>query len=202
MPEETIKQTSKAFPAILHPRDKVMVMVDGANFFATLRTLRLKIDYEAMHNYFKANSRFVRPMFFSVLKEANSREAADHATAEGFYKLLDFLEYQGFTIVTREVYESVNGAGHVTFRGTIIPEMIVEMITAADNGVDHIILLSGDGELAAGVREVKRRGTKVTVVSSEQTKVISQALRRECDEFIELARFPTNLPDSFISPAA
>ena len=54
--------------------------------------------------------------------------------------------------------------------------------------VDHIILFSGDGDLSPVVQCLKRRGVRVTVVSTlkSQHPSISDNLRRVADHFIDL----------------
>jgi uncharacterized LabA/DUF88 family protein len=192
-----VRQTSEAFPIHFHERDRVQLIIDGANFFATLRSLGLRVDYEKLFLWFDTNTRFIRPQFYGVIKEA-STENQEYGSTEGFHKLLDFLDYNGYDVITKQVFENINQDGHVVFRGTMIVEMAVGMINAADAGCDHIVLFTGDGELTAAVREVKERGAKVTVVSNESKRIISQSLRRECDQFVDLLDIPQDQPDSFI----
>lgn len=193
-----VKQVSSTFPVRFHERDRVQVLIDGTNFFATLRALQLRVDYEKMLDWFETNTRFVRPTFFGVIKEA-SEQNQEFGSSEGFHRLLDFLDYNGYEVVTKHIYENINDAGHVIFRGTMLCEMAMAMINAVDSGVDHIVLFTGDGELSAAVHEAKQRGAKVTVVSNESKKIISQLLRRECDQFVDLRNIATDQPDSFIS---
>lgn len=193
-----VKQDSSVFPLRFHERDRVQILIDGANFFATLRSLRLRIDYAKMLDWFENNTRFIRPQFYGVIKEA-SPENQEMGTTEGFMKLLDFLEYNGYEVITKPIYENINQEGHVVFRGTMVVEMAVGMINAVDAGCDHLVVFSGDGELAAAVREAKERGAKVTIVSNETQRIVSQALRRECDSFVDLLDIVQGQPDSFMA---
>lgn len=200
VPNSDVKsQISDAFPGHFHERNRVQLIIDGANFYATLKALQLRVDYQKMYEYFDNNTRFVRPQFFGVVKQA-SNENEEFGSTEGFFRLLDFLDYNGYDIVTKDIYENINSDGHVVFRGTMLGEITVAMINAADAGADHIVLFSGDGELTAAVNEAKSRGAKVTVVSNAQKRIVSQSLRRACDNFIDLLDFPADLPDSFILP--
>ena len=62
---------------------------------------------------------------------------------------------------------------------------MMEMSTSAD----HMVLFSGDGDFRALVAAVQRRGARVTVVSTlkSQPPMASDDLRRQADEFVELA---------------
>ena len=56
--------------------------------------------------------------------------------------------------------------------------------------LDQIYLFSGDGDFRPLVEAVQRKGVKVSVVSTISTNppMVSDELRRQCDEFVELAQ--------------
>jgi len=66
-------------------------------------------------------------------------------------------------------------------------EIAVELVEAA-NHADHILLFSGEGDLACAVEMAQRKGAKVTAVSSMVSKpsAISDDLRRACDCIVDL----------------
>jgi uncharacterized LabA/DUF88 family protein len=55
--------------------------------------------------------------------------------------------------------------------------------------IDHMVLFSGDGDFRSLVEAMQRRGVRVSVVStvSTQPPMIADELRRQADEFIDLA---------------
>ena len=67
-------------------------------------------------------------------------------------------------------------------------EMAVEAFELSEH-IDHLIIFTGDGELRAMVEAVQRKGVRVTVVSSLKTSppMVSDDLRRQCDNFVEFA---------------
>ena len=54
--------------------------------------------------------------------------------------------------------------------------------------VDHIVIFSGDGDFTPLVASLQRQGVRVSVVSTirSQPPMISDDLRRQADNFIEL----------------
>ena len=58
------------------------------------------------------------------------------------------------------------------------------------NSIDHVILFSGDGDFRRLAEAVQRKGVRVSVISSNSTQpsMISDDLRRQADQFIDLKR--------------
>ena len=54
--------------------------------------------------------------------------------------------------------------------------------------VDHIVLISGDGDFRPLIESLQRQGVRVSVVSTirSQPPMIADELRRQADNFIEL----------------
>ena len=54
--------------------------------------------------------------------------------------------------------------------------------------LDHIVLFSGDGDFRPLIESLQRQGVRVSVVSTirSQPPMISDELRRQADNFIEL----------------
>ena len=67
-------------------------------------------------------------------------------------------------------------------------EIAVDVFESASH-LDHIILFSGDGDFRKVVEAVQRKGVRVSVVSTlkSQPPMIADDLRRQADNFIELA---------------
>jgi uncharacterized LabA/DUF88 family protein len=58
----------------------------------------------------------------------------------------------------------------------------------ADN-LDHIVLFSGDGDFRSLVAALQQKGKRVSVVSTLQTQppMVADELRRQADQFVDLA---------------
>ena len=103
-------------------------------------------------------------------------------------KLTDFLDYNGYTIVskqTKEFTDHVTGERRV--KGNMDMELALDMLKMSKH-LDHVYLFSGDGDFCRLLSEVQDRGVRVTVVSSTHTqpKLIVDALRRKADSFLDL----------------
>ncbi|MDG2340449.1 MAG: NYN domain-containing protein, partial [Paracoccaceae bacterium] len=72
-------------------------------------------------------------------------------------------------------------------KGNMDIELAVNAMELAPH-VDHIVIFSGDGDFRPLVESLQRQGVRVSVVSTirSQPPMISDDLRRQADNFIEL----------------
>jgi uncharacterized LabA/DUF88 family protein len=108
--------------------------------------------------------------------------------------LLDWLAYNGFTVVTKPAREFIDASGHRKVKGNMDVELAVDATELA-NRVDHIVLFSGDGDFRSLVEAVQRRGVRVTVIStiSIQPPMIADELRRQADVFTDLTQLQSRI---------
>jgi uncharacterized LabA/DUF88 family protein len=101
--------------------------------------------------------------------------------------LIDWLDYNGYTVVTKATKEFIDASGRRKVKGNMDIELAVDAMGLAAY-VDQIVLFSGDGDFRSLVEAVQRRGIRVTVVStiSSQPSMIADELRRQADVFIDL----------------
>ena len=66
-------------------------------------------------------------------------------------------------------------------------ELAVDVL-GMSNVFDHIVLFSGDGDFCCLLEAIQRKGVRVSVVSTvrSQPPMVSDELRRQADNFIEL----------------
>jgi uncharacterized LabA/DUF88 family protein len=66
-------------------------------------------------------------------------------------------------------------------------ELAVNVMELAPH-LDHIVIFSGDGDFCSLVESIQRQGVRVSIVSTtrSQPSMISDDLRRQADNFIEL----------------
>lgn len=175
---ETLRGPTKVTPDNLlgvNKQDRVHVFIDATNLLGMCRVIDRKVDFKLFMAYLKRETRLVRASYFAAMREGMSESAE---------KVIDMIEYAGFDVVRKWGTEFQEAGGQYKFRGSIIPEMTVAMIDAADNGADHIIVISGDGELYAGIDAAKQREARVTIIGVEEN--LSDDLRRACDSFVDL----------------
>lgn len=167
----------------IHKSDRVHVFIDALNLMGMLRSMNRRLDYKLFIAFLKEETRLVRAHYFALL-----REDMPDSRATG---VIDMIEYSGFDVMRKYGREVHEREGAYRFRGTIVPEMTVAMIDAAENGADHLIVISGDGEFFAGIQAAKARGVRITLLSQESST--SDDIRRECDAFIDIESLPDSL---------
>jgi uncharacterized LabA/DUF88 family protein len=164
----------------IHPSERVAVFLDVRNLTAAARQLGIQVDFKRLRDGF-AGTRFGRLDYFALT-------ARDLAVICPAIQLLDWLRFNGFSVFEKPVPLAVSpSTGKLGLSGTVVGEMTVSLLSTVP-AVDHVILFSGDRELCAAVREIRRHNIKVTVISSLKTEAgsISAALRSEADAFFEL----------------
>lgn len=112
---------------------------------------------------------------------------AQHGERSRFRGLLDFLSYNGFLVETRYVKARSEGGGPPRLRGNMSVSISLNMIRDSARA-DHILLFTGDGALAPAVVEAQRLGAKVTVFGTLDNEFMADALRRQADQFVDLAK--------------
>lgn len=165
---------------IFYPEQRLALFIDGANLYGTAKALGFDIDYRRLLEMFAAKGRLLRAFYYTALMEDQEYSP--------LRPLVDWLDYNGFTVVTKPAKEFTDYAGRRRIKGNMDIEVAIDMLDLAGS-IDHAVLLSGDGDFRRLVEIVQRRGVRVSVVSSIKTQpaMISDDLRRQADNFIDLA---------------
>ena len=160
-------------------REKTVLFIDGSNFYAAARTLGMDIDYARMRAYFAQNAHLIRAYYYTALPEDQEYSP--------IRPLVDWLDYNGFTMVTKPTKEFTDSHGRRKIKGDMDIELAIDMLEMAPH-LDHVILFSGDGDFRRLVEVVQRKGVRVSVVSTVKSNppMIADELRRQADDFIEL----------------
>src|ERR1700727_1688947 len=105
-----------------------------------------------------------------------------------------WLDYNGFTVVTKATKEFIDASGRRKVKGNMDIVLAVDAMELAEH-VEQIVLFSGDGDFRSLVEAVQRRGVRVTVVSpiSSQPPMIADELRRQADVFTDLIELQSKL---------
>ncbi len=175
--------------------ERIGLFLDGSNLYAAARALAFDIDYKRLLEVFSAKGHLVRAFYYTALLE--------EAEYSPIRPLVDWLDYNGYTMVTKPTKEFTDSAGRRKIKGNMDIELAVDVMQMAPY-LDHIIIFSGDGDFRRLVEAVQRMGVRVSVVSTvrSQPPMVADELRRQVDEFIELqdlqddiARLPSNRVD-------
>ncbi len=165
---------------IFYPEERLALFVDGANLHAAAKGLGFDIDYRRLLGLFAAKGRLIRAFYYTALIE--DQEFLP------LRPLVDWLGYNGFTVVTKAAKEFTDPAGRKRIKGNMDVELAIDMMEMAPH-TDHAVLLSGDGDFCRAVDAVQRKGVRVSVLSTLRTSppMIADSLRRQADAFIDLA---------------
>ena len=157
---------------------RIALFIDGLNLNLTLRTLGFDIDFRRLLNEFESRGELVRAFYYTTIIEDQNSTVRP---------LVDWLNYNGYTVVTKPTKESVDASGRRRIKGKISIELAVDAMEFADQ-FDEMVLFSGDGDYRRLVEAIQRRGVRVTVVStiSSQPAMIADELRRQADAFTDL----------------
>ena len=160
--------------------ERIALFIDGANLYASAKALGFDIDYKRLLKEFQAKGRLIRAFYYTAL--------VDDQEYSSVRPLVDWLDYNGYSVVTKPTKEFVDSTGRRKVKGNMDIELAVNAMEMAPH-IDHMVLFSGDGDFRALVESVQRRGVRVSVVSTVQTQpaMVADELRRQADEFVDLA---------------
>ena len=168
------------------PHERVMLFIDGATTHKISESLGFQIDYARLLTKVNAYAHLIRAYYYTMVKVEIDHNGEELITLQ---PLLDYLDYNGYTVVTKDLREGPdNATGKSRQRGSIQTELVVDMVRMAPT-YDHAVLFSGDGDFTYAVKHVQDLGRRVTVVSTTQTKpaAIADELKRQADSFVDLA---------------
>ncbi len=108
--------------------------------------------------------------------------------------LIDWLDYNGYSVVTKATKEFVDQTGRRKVKGNMDIELAVDAMEIAGT-IDHMVLFSGDGDFRSLVEAVQRKGVRVTVVStiSTQPPMVADELRRQADVFTDIVTLQSKI---------
>ena len=163
-----------------HTGDRIALFIDGANLYSAARALNVDLDFRKLSDWFSQKGQLVRAYYYTAVVEGEEFSP--------IRPLVDWLDYNGFTVVTKPVKRFTDAQGQSRIKGNMDIEIAVDMLELAPH-LDHMILFSGDGDFRRLVQAVQAKGVRVTVVSTTRTQPpqIADELRRQADAFIDLA---------------
>jgi uncharacterized LabA/DUF88 family protein len=163
----------------IYPTDRTALFIDGANLYSAARSLNVDLDFRKLVASFREQAILVRAYYYTAVIEGEEFSP--------IRPLVDWLGYNGFSVVTKPVKRFTDAQGHTRTKGNMDVEIAVDMIEMAPH-LDHMILFSGDGDFRRLVQAVQAKGVRVTVISTQKTQPphIADELRRQADAFLDL----------------
>jgi len=162
-----------------YPTERIGLFIDGANLYAAARALGFDIDYKKLLQLFADKGHLVRAFYYTALIEDQEYSP--------IRPLVDWLDYNGYTMVTKPTKEFTDASGRRKIKGNMDIELAIDVMEMAER-LDHVVLFSGDGDFRRLVEAVQRKGVRVTVVSTIRSSppMVADELRRQADVFVEL----------------
>src|ERR1700732_5170940 len=159
--------------------EKIALFIDGANLYATAKTLGFDIDYKRLLREFQSRGYLLRAFYYTAVIEDQEYSS--------IRPLIDWLDYNGYSVVTKATKEFVDQTGRRKVKGNMDIELAVDAMEIAEQ-IDQRVLFSGAGGFGSLVEAMQRRGVRVTVVStiSTQPPMVADELRRQADVFLDI----------------
>ncbi len=144
-----------------YPSERVALLIDGANLYATSKALAFDIDYKRLLTLFRQKAQLVRALYYTAIAEEQEYSS--------IRPLIDWLDYNGYTMVTKPTKEFTDTLGRRRVKGNMDIELAVDAMRLS-SVLDHIVLFSGDGDFRSLVAALQQNGKRVSVVSTLQTQ--------------------------------
>src|ERR1700688_2632644 len=128
--------------------NKIALFIDGANLYATAKTLGFDIDYKRLLKEFQSRGTLLRAFYYTAVLEDQEYSS--------IRPLIDWLGYHGHTSSTKATKEFVGQTGRRKVEGNMDTELAVNAREIASH-IDHMVLFSGDGDFRPLVESVQRK---------------------------------------------
>ena len=174
---------------IFYKEERLALFIDGANLYGAAKALGFDVDYKRLLELFASRGRLIRAFYYTTLIEDQEYSP--------IRPLIDWLEYNGYALVTKPLKEFTDSQGRRKTKGSIDIDLAIDALDMADQ-VDHILLFSGDGDFRRLLEALQRKGVRTTVVSTikSQPPMVADELRRQADNFIELMELAPHIQRS------
>jgi uncharacterized LabA/DUF88 family protein len=162
-----------------YPEDRIALFIDGSNLYNAARALGFDVDYKRLLEHFSTKGRVIRAFYYTAL--------LDDQEYSPIRPLVDWLDYNGYTMVTKPTKEYTDSQGRRKIKGNMDIELAIDVMEMAAH-IDHVVLFSGDGDFRRLIEAIQRKGVRASVVSTIRTQppMVADELRRQADNFMEL----------------
>lgn len=166
----------------LREQEKTAFFIDGANLYKAARNLGFDIDYKSLLKKAQDGCQLIRASYYTAIQEDRDQDYSP------LRPLVDWLDYNGYTMVTKITREFTDSQGRKRFKGSTDVELVVDMMLMSEK-LDHLVLFSGNGDFRRVIEAIQAKGVRVSVVSTVKSSppMASDELRRQADRFIDLA---------------
>ena len=100
--------------------ERLALFIDGANLYSAGKTLGVEVDYRKLLDEFRRRGQLVRAYYYTALIENE-----DYSPIR---PLVDWLQYNGFKVVTKPAKEFTDSTGRRRVKGDMDVEIAVDML--------------------------------------------------------------------------
>jgi len=163
---------------VLHS-EKTALFIDGPNLYFAVKALEFDLDFKRLLGEIELLGQVTRAFYYTLIIDGQENTT--------IRPLLDWLDYNRYTVISKTAKEFVDSTGRRKFKGNMEIELAVDAMGLAKH-IDHMVLFSGNGDFRRLVEAMQRRGVRVTVVSTMSTHppMVADELRRQADVFVDL----------------
>lgn len=166
----------------LRQSEKTAFFIDGANLYKAARNLGFDIDYKSLLAKSQDACQLVRASYYTAIQEDRDQDYSP------LRPLVDWLDYNGYSMVTKATREFTDSQGRKRFKGSTDIELVTDLLMLAPR-LDHVVVFSGNGDFRRAIEAVQQLGLRATIVSTVKSSppMASDELRRQADGFYDLA---------------
>ncbi len=153
---------------------KVGVFIDIQNVQETFERQGKEVRYDTLHRNIILTNKGEEPEYKFIAFVPFKRDD------ERRQRLIDALSFQGYRVVAKPVRERVDGS----VKANMDIEITLEILSMAEY-LEHIILITGDGDFVALVDWLSKRGKRISVIGLGRGYT-SVELIRASDEYYNM----------------
>lgn len=158
------------------PKTKIAVFIDAANCEISLKNQGLKLDYREMVREVEKDGK----IFFMGYYSPSFKTAGQN----NFFTIIKKI---GFKIITKNVKVIKQREKQAKHKANFDVEITFDAAVNYQK-YNNLILFSGDSDFVYLVKELQKRGIKITVISTLFRT--ARELRKQVDKFVELKNCP------------
>jgi hypothetical protein len=110
--------------------ERLALFIDGSNLYAAAKALGFDIDYKLLRQEFMRRGRLLRAFYYTALLENDEYSP--------IRPLVDWLNYNGFTMVTKPAKEYTDSQGRRKVKGNMDIELAVDAMELAPRRIGLI----------------------------------------------------------------
>ena len=124
--------------------ERLALFIDGSNLYAAAKSLGFDIDYKLLRAEFMRRGKLLRAFYYTALLETDEYSP--------IRPLVDWLHYNGFTMVTKPAKEFTDSAGRRKVKGNMDIELAVDAMELAPHVDVDLDQMRADTAAGRGTR--------------------------------------------------